>query len=270
MNTLSFSIKPQYVKQTDAKEKFPDGKGGYKEFPLHKVQKQLRDDFDNLPEFTIITAPTGMGKSYAFPFPVLRSKLKGGFGGVSNGIRGLIVLPTNALIDELHENFTKTFPELKIGKITGKHLNELEKKGINRWFEVLEISKQNDLCITNPDIINYAMHGGYFKSNSNEEYHKAYQVKTGRKEFPNFLQSFDYIVFDEYHLYDESQIANFFTLVYMREIFLNENQKIKYLFVSATPEAGLKEVLDDFDYQYTEIIEEIVDDKTNASILAPI
>jgi CRISPR-associated endonuclease/helicase Cas3 len=246
MNTLSFSIKPQYVKQTETKGKFPDEKGGFNKYPLHLVQKKMKEDFDSLPEFTIITAPTGTGKSYAFPFPVQKSKTNKRF---SSSIRGLIVLPTNALIDELHENFTKTFPELKIGKITGKHLDELQKKRFDRWLEVINIAQENDLIITNPDIINYAMHGGY---------HNAYWGKTGKKEFPNLLQKFDYIVFDEYHLYDESQIANFFTLAYLRDIFLHENQKLKYLFVSATPENGLKEILKDFKLDYTEIFEEIV------------
>jgi len=258
MKPIEFNIKPQYVKQTDSVGRFPVGKGNFKEFPLHLVQKMMKEDFDKFSEFTIITAPTGTGKSYAFPFPILNSKKQGGFGGLRKGKRGLIVLPTNALIDELHENFSVTYKNLKTGKITGKYLNVLKKKGFDRWMEIINISKQNDLIITNPDIINYAMHGGY---------HKNYWGKTGRKEFYNFLQVFDYIVFDEYHLYDESQIANILTLTFMRNIFIQENNKIKYLFVSATPEAGLKEILQDFNFEYEEIIEEIIEEKSNARII---
>jgi len=164
MKPIEFSIKSQYVKQTDSLGKFPDGKGGFNEYPLHLVQKRMKEDFEQFRDFTIITAPTGTGKSYAFPFPVLNSKNNGGFGGLRQGKRGLIVLPTNALIDELHENFTDTFKEIKIGKLTGKHLNELQKKGFDRWLKILKISHQNDLIITNPDIINYAMHGGYHQN----------------------------------------------------------------------------------------------------------
>ena len=223
-------------------------------FPVRE-EVALKEDFETFPDFTIITAPTGTGKSYAFPFPVLNSKSKDGFGGLREGKRGLIVLPTNALIDELHENFTNTFTEIEIGKITGKYLNELQKKGFARWTEIIKISQQNDLIITNPDIINYAMHGGY---------HQKYRGKTGRKEFHNFLEVFDYIIFDEYHLYDESQIANILTLIFMRDIFFNKNHKIKYLFVSATPESGLKEILQDFNIEFEEIIEEIVENSNNA------
>ncbi|MFW5982943.1 MAG: type I-D CRISPR-associated helicase Cas3' [bacterium] len=249
-------MKPQYVKQTDALGQFPDGKGNINEFPLHLVQKRIKEDFDNFPEFTVITAPTGTGKSYAFPFPVLESQQKGSFGGLRQGKRGLVVLPTNALIDELHENFSDMYKnEISIGKITGKHLNEIHKKGFDRWTGILEIAQSKDLIITNPDIINYAMHGGY---------HKRYWGKTGRNDFHNFLDFFDYIIFDEYHLYDEAQIANILTLTYMRELFSRENHKIKYLFVSATPEKGLQEVLKDFRHEHTEIIEEIVSDKEKA------
>lgn len=259
MKQIQFNIKPQYVKQTDTYGKFPDGKGSYNEFPLHLVQKRIKEDFDNFPEFTVITAPTGTGKSYAFPFPVLNSQRKGGFGGLRKGKRGLIVLPTNALIDELHENFSNMYKnEISIGKITGNHLNELQKKGFDRWTGILEIAQSNDLIITNPDIVNYAMHGGY---------HKNYWGKTGRKEFHNFLDFFDYIIFDEYHLYDEAQIANILTLTYMREIFSRENHKIKYLFVSATPEKGLQQVLTDFKHEHEEIIEEIVSESEKARVI---
>lgn len=255
MKQINFSIKPQFVKQTDTVGQFPDGKGNYNEFPLHLVQKQIKEDFDKFPYFTVITAPTGTGKSYAFPFPVLNSQQKGSFGGIRQGKRGLVVLPTNALIDELHENFSNMYRnEISIGKITGKHLNELQKKGFERWTGILEIAQSNDLLITNPDIINYAMHGGYTRLRQN----------TGRKEIHNFLGLFDYIIFDEYHLYDEAQIANILTLTYIHEIFNNENHKIKYLFVSATPEKGLQEVLKDFKLDHKEIIEDIVSDSEKA------
>jgi CRISPR-associated endonuclease/helicase Cas3 len=251
MNTFTIKIKPQYVKLTTEKEIFTNGKESF----LHEVQKRMKLDFDKFPEFTIITAPTGTGKSYAFPFPVINSKKKNSAFD-EDKIRGLIVLPTNALIDELSENFSKTYPFLKIEKLTGKTLDDYAVKGFNRWLKVLELCKgDTDLVITNPDIINYAMHGGYHTN--------AWQ-NTGRKEFHNFLESFGYVIFDEYHLYDESQIANILTLTYLRNIFLNENSKIKYLFASATPEKSLKDILINQGYTLEEIIEEITEDNSNA------
>jgi CRISPR-associated endonuclease/helicase Cas3 len=251
MDKFSIKIKPQFVKLTNEKETFPNGQECF----LHEVQKRMKLDFDKFPEFTIITAPTGTGKSYAFPFPVINSK-KNPKPFDEGKIRGLIVLPTNALIDELTENFTKTYPFLNIKKITGKTLDEFSIKGFDRWLKILELCKgDTDLIITNPDVINYAMHGGYHQS--------AWQ-NTGRKEFYNFLESFGYIIFDEYHLYDESQIANILTLVYLRDIFLKENNRIKFFFVSATPEKSLKEILEIKGYKVEEIIETIVEDSYNA------
>ncbi|MDD4821917.1 MAG: type I-D CRISPR-associated helicase Cas3' [Bacteroidales bacterium] len=251
MEKFTIKIEPQYVKLTDEKEIFPNGRECF----LHEVQKRMKLDFEMFPEFTIITAPTGTGKSYAFPFPIVNSK-KNPKPFDKGRIRGLIVLPTNALIDELKESFSKTYPFLNIKKITGKTLDEFAVKGFDRWEKVMELCKgDTDLIITNPDIINYAMHGGY---------HQNTWRNTKRAGFQNFLEGFGYIVFDEYHLYDESQIANILTLVYLRDIYLNNNNLIKFFFVSATPEKALKEILINRNCNVEEIIEEIVDDPHNS------
>ena len=250
MEKFSVKIKPQFVKLTGEKEIFPNGQECF----LHEVQKRMKLNFDKFPEFTIITAPTGTGKSYAFPFPVMNA-LKHPNPFDVGKIRGLIVLPTNALIEELSKNFSATYPILKVKNITGNTLDEFAIKGFDRWLKVLELCKESDLIITNPDIINYAMHGGY---------HKFAWQNTGRKEFYNFLELFGYIIFDEYHLYDESQIANILTIIYLRDVFLNENSKIKYFFVSATPEKALKTILQKKGYDVEEIIESIVEDSIGA------
>lgn len=246
MDRFSIRVRPQFVALTEEKETFPNGQVCF----LHNFQKRMKLDFRSFPEFSIITAPTGTGKSYAFPFPVINAKNNPAPFDVGK-VRGLIVLPTNALIDELCENFSRTYPFLNIKKITGKSLDEFAVKGFDRWAKVLELCKGDaDLIITNPDIINYAMHGGYHQN--------AWQ-STGRKEFHNFLECFGYIVFDEYHLYDESQIANILTLIYLRDIFLQENSKVKYFFVSATPERALKDILINKGYVVEEVIEQIIE-----------
>ncbi|MGB0861370.1 MAG: type I-D CRISPR-associated helicase Cas3' [Saprospiraceae bacterium] len=260
MDNFTIKINPQYVKQTDELEMI-DGK----ERRLHEVQKRMKLDFEQLPEFTIITAPTGTGKSYAFPFPVLKSKkAPKGIDDVEQ-VRGLIVLPTNALISELTESFRKTYKEqgVIVNQLTGPELNKHEVKGHNRWKKAIEIAEESDILITNPDLINFAMHGGY------HQYH--WNNKTATTRFSSFLDKFNYIIFDEYHLYDEAQIANILTLVKLREFFLqNEKPKkgsvhgVRFLFVSATPEVGLKNIFEEEGYEHTEIIEQIVNEKNNA------
>ena len=105
MDSFSININPQYVKLTEEQEMI-DGKICY----LHEVQKRIKLDFEQLPEFTIITAPTGTGKSYAFPFPVLNTKSKPNDFD-NEEVRGLIILPTNALISELTASFRKTYKD---------------------------------------------------------------------------------------------------------------------------------------------------------------
>jgi CRISPR-associated endonuclease/helicase Cas3 len=249
--SFQISVKPQYVPLTTEREII-----GGKDCLLHEVQRRMKLDFDKLPEFTVVTAPTGTGKSYAFPFPVLKSKANEDFYDTNNKkVKGLIVLPTNALINELTESFKATYPQLKISRLTSIELNERQVKGFARWETALTICKENDLVITNPDIINFAMHGGYHQF--------SYENKTGAREFHNFLSLFQYIIFDEYHLYDEAQIANLLTLVKMREWLLPEH-KMRYFFVSATPEVSLIEILRGEEYEVEEIIETITDVPQNA------
>lgn len=248
---FQISVRPQYVPLTSEREII-----GGKDCLLHEVQRRMKLDFDTLPEFTVVTAPTGTGKSYAFPFPVLKSKVNEDFYDTKNEkVKGLIVLPTNALINELTESFKATYPQLKISRLTGVELNERQVKGFARWETTLSICKENDLVITNPDIINFAMHGGYHQF--------ANENKTGAREFHNFLALFQYIIFDEYHLYDEGQIANLLTLTKLREWLLPEH-KMRYFFVSATPEPNLIEILKGEEYVVEEIIEKITDEPLNA------
>jgi CRISPR-associated endonuclease/helicase Cas3 len=255
MDSFSINIKPQYVQLTDELEMI-DGR----QRRLHEVQKRIKMDFEQLPEFTIITAPTGTGKSYAFPFPVLNAKNQpANIDSEYENVRGLIVLPTNALISELTASFQKTYKAqgVVVNQLTGPELDKHQVKGHERWKKAIEIVQQSDLVITNPDLINYAMHGGYHQW--------AGHSKTGSTRFSTFLAKFNYIIFDEYHLYDEAQIANILTLARLRDFFLRNNKVekgsihgVRLLFVSATPEEGLKRILESEGYEYEEIVEPIV------------
>ncbi|MEM7369556.1 MAG: type I-D CRISPR-associated helicase Cas3' [Bacteroidota bacterium] len=252
MDSFTIHIRPQYVKLTEEEERI-----GGKVCRLHEVQKRMKVDFLSLPEFTIITAPTGTGKSYAFPFPVLQAAQHS-----IDKVRGLIVLPTNALISELTASFRQTYENLNISQLTGPELDKYDLRGLKRWKKAIEITESSDLVITNPDILNYAMHGGYHKWAGN--------TNTSMSRFDVFFKKFNFLIFDEYHLYDEAQIANILTLVKLRRFFLqhdipNEQNYygIRFLFVSATPEKGLKEIFESEGYEYEEIIEEIVSEPEN-------
>lgn len=251
MKQITLTIDAQYVALTPETEMINGNL-----CQLHKVQQQIKTAYHLLPEFVIITAPTGTGKSYAFPFPALQAKINPKPFDESN-IRGLIVLPTNALINELTESFTQTYPQLTIKKLSSQELDNAQAKGFNRWREAINIAQQADLLITNPDIINYAMHGGYHATGNYK--------KQGDSEFRTFIEKFQYLIFDEYHLYDEAQIANILTIIKLIQlIFSDSKQRVKFFFVSATPEPKLKTILEQEGYQYQEIIEEITNQPHNA------
>ena len=185
MDNFSIYIKPQYVRQTNEKEVI-NGRACL----LHEVQKRIKLDFDRLPEFTLITAPTGTGKSYAFPFPAINAKKQRKGIGSSRNVRGLIVLPTNALINELTGSFRETYRQLVINQLTGPELNRHEVTGYRRWKKAIDLAESSDLVITNPDIINFAMHGGYHRY--------AWDNKTGDTTFSRFLSTFNYVIFDDF------------------------------------------------------------------------
>src|SRR5881398_3213884 len=109
-NSVSLTILPQFVETTDEV---------YSGRRLHRIQQALMH-YDKLPQFTIITAPTGTGKSFAFPLPIISYKRK----NIKFGERrGIIVSPTNALIKDMETQYKENFPELKVTRLNREKLD---------------------------------------------------------------------------------------------------------------------------------------------------
>jgi CRISPR-associated endonuclease/helicase Cas3 len=236
-DSVSLKILPQFVDTVD--EQFEGRR-------LHKIQQALLH-YDELPEFTVITAPTGTGKSFAFPLPIIHHRKTG---GTFSKRRCIIVSPTNALIDDMEKEYAKSFPMLKISKLNRKKLDELNAKGPDRWNALIQIITDNEVIITNPDLLNFALFGGYYR-------HK------GQKEISEIFARIDYFVFDEYHLYDEEQIANIISWIAVKKALITK--PVKFIFASATPEKGLLGVLQDQGFKPTETIEAVSDKATLSS-----
>jgi CRISPR-associated endonuclease/helicase Cas3 len=228
---VTIKILPQFVETTD---KVFDSQR------LHSIQAAMLE-YDALAEVVILTAPTGTGKSFSFPFPVLASKRRGGL----SQMRCIVVSPTNALIEDMQREYSKKFPELKTEVLNRKKLDSLNAHGLKRWDEILDIIRDNDIVITNPDLLNWAMFGGYSFTNK--------QPHVGR-----LLDKIDYIVFDEYHLYDEEQIANIITWMILKRSLLPA-KAMKFIFASATPEPALVGLLKGYKFEVQELCESITD-----------
>jgi CRISPR-associated endonuclease/helicase Cas3 len=234
--SVSFKIQPQFVQLTD--EEF----NGHR---LHRIQQALLH-YDYLPEMTILTAPTGTGKSFAFPLPIIQHRKTG---SAFSKRRCVIISPTNALIDDMENQYRNNFSQLYISTLNRKRLDELNAKGPDRWNALLSILRDNEIVITNPDLLNFAMFGGYIR-------HK------GQKDVAEIFALIDYFVFDEYHLYDEEQIAHIFSWITLKKALL-PTKPIKFIFASATPEKGLVEAANEQGYHLDEIIEMITADPSH-------
>ena len=95
-DSVSLKLLPQFVETMD--EVFEGRR-------LHKIQQALLH-YDELPEFTVITAPTGTGKSFAFPLPIIQHRKTG---SSFSKRRCIIVSPTSALIEDMAKEYAKIF-----------------------------------------------------------------------------------------------------------------------------------------------------------------
>ena len=242
-NSFKIKIKPQYVATTNT---IYNGRN------LHVIQKTMFHLSDQQEDVLILVAPPGTGKSYSFPLEVDYLK--------ANKItrkRMLIVSPTNALIEDMYGQYTgegngkqkALFPDLEVATLNGKVLDRYGAKGKARWGEFLHVASRHDIVITNPDIINWAMTGGYV---ANDFKFKIDEVST-------LFEEIDYFVFDEYHLYDEEQIAAINAWMLLAKAFLESNYiGCKFIFASATPQEKLPLVLRKQGFQVKVIAEEIL------------
>lgn len=236
-NSVSLTILPQFVETTDEV---------YSGRRLHRIQQALMH-YDKLPPFTIITAPTGTGKSFAFPLPIIQHKQSESF----STLRCVIVSPTNALIEDMEREYKEKFPDLRVTKLNRQKLDELNAKGPARWDALFEVLTANEVIITNPDLLNFVMFGGYAR-------HK------GQHEITQIFARVGYFVFDEYHLYDEEQIANIISWIIFAQATAAGSRN-KFVFASATAEPGLVGVLRQQGFEPAEMVEQISDQQTSSS-----
>lgn len=237
---IKIQIKPQFVVTSSTKFR-----GHY----LHSFQETMLNINDLEEEVLILTAPTGTGKSYSFPLPIIAHKERNELAKR----RALIISPTNALINDMEKEYQGLAERegLKITKLNAEKLNKLGAKGTNRWEAILRIIKKHDIIITNPDILNWAMTGGYSYRNWQDT---VWQL----------VEMVHYFIFDEYHIYDEEQIGNIIGwMLFTKRMPKGGLKSKKFIFASATPEPALANLLKQYDFSVS-IKNEIILDKRSS------
>jgi len=218
---VQITLKPQFVTTTNTK---------FRGNHLHSFQETMLHLDQLEEEVLILTAPTGTGKSYSFPLPIIQYKeLK-----QLAPKRALIISPTNALIEDMCREYADlaSREKLKITELNSKILDRIDgARGTKRWTEILKLISKNDIAITNPDILNWAMTGGYSFQNWQEQ-------------VTELIKMVHYFIFDEYHIYDEEQIGNIIGwMLFIKMIFKERFKTKKFIFASATPEPALANLL---------------------------
>ena len=201
-----------------------------------KTFKAIRD-----PDVDVVfnTAMTGDGKSLAAYLPAL----------VDNR-RVLAMYPTNELILDQCEQIKSYCPlfsrDITPERMFSEHLYDLRAElELSSQANAIEyLAEGHEVLLTNPDIFNLLANFKYMSENQNPD-----------RLLQTILNYYDVFLFDEFHIYDVSQVVSVLTaMLYIIKQTRGTRDQKKFVFLSATPNQLLSECLDQSGLRY-EIIE---------------
>ena len=181
------------------------------------------------------TAMTGDGKSLAAYLPTLLDNR-----------RVLAMYPTIELIlDQLRQ--IKSYCEMFNRDITpecmfSEHLYELraELELGNQARAIAFLAGGHEILLTNPDIFNLIANFKYMSKHQNPD-----------RLLQTILNCYDIFLFDEFHIYDVSQVISVLTaMLYIIEQTRGTGTEKKFVFLSATPNPLLLECLEQSGLRY--------------------
>ena len=206
-----------------------------------KTYNAIRD-----PEIDVVfnTAMTGDGKSLAAYLPAL-----------VDGCPVLAMYPTNALIQDQLEQISSYCAlfnrNITPGDMFSERLYELraELELGSQERAIAFLGQQHEILLTNPDIFNLIANFKYMGEHKNPD-----------RLLQPIVDSYDVFLFDEFHLYDVSQVMAVLTaMLYIIKQTRQTRQRKKFVFLSATPNplllaclerSGLRYEIIEGDYQY--------------------
>ena len=187
------------------------------------------------------TAMTGDGKSLAAYLPALTENKS-----------TLAMYPTNELIKDQErqvQGYCQWFAQhIACDKMFSKRLSELRAELMDlrgQKAAIEHLALKNPILLTNPDIFNLIANFHYL----NPEYENPDQL------VQHIIDYYDLFVFDEFHIYDVSQVISVLTtMLYFIEQGRGKFGQKKFVFLSATPNPLLLNCLEKANLRY-EIIE---------------
>lgn len=226
MSIKEYRFEPEYLPYSNRR---------FLDKDIHDFQESMQDLFSSKSDCLFISAPTGTGKTFAFGLPTFSEP------NVFQRRKTLIIAPTNLLINEMYENLSELkrqnaeIEDVNIKKLTGKDL--IQRSLIKREEEIQQSFINNDILISNPDIISLLVSGFYY-SNAR----KGQNFRINRLKNPqDIFSKLDVIIFDEYHRYSEEEIGKILSFIVMSRLTGN---RMKAIFTSATPEEKVMHILE--------------------------
>ena len=185
------------------------------------------------------TAMTGDGKSLAAYLPALL-----------NNHRVLAMYPTNELIRDQREQI-KSYCEMFNHDITPECMFSERLYDLRADLELISqastiefLAAGHEVLLTNPDIFNLIANFKYMGGHQNPD-----------RLLQTVLNCYDIFLFDEFHIYDVSQVVSVLTaMLYIIEQAQGTRERKKFVFLSATPSPLLLECLEQSGLRY-EVIE---------------
>ena len=231
---IKLSVKPVYSRKAKTVP-IKNGPEGL-ELRQHQVEtyKAIQD-----PDVDVIfnKAMTGDGKSLAAYLSAL-----------TEGKAILSMYPTNELIKDQErqvQEYCQWFEQsIACDKMFGEQLSELraeltDLRGQKAAIEFLAL--KNPILLTNPDIFNLIANFQYL----NPEYENPDQL------VQHIINSYDLFIFDEFHIYDVSQVISVLTtMLYFIEQGRGKFEQKKFIFLSATPSPLLLDCLEKANLRY--------------------
>lgn len=176
------------------------------------------------------TALTGDGKTLAALLPALNGQKSLG--------KAIFNYPTNELIRDQARQISEWSKKLnaltQVGQLNAHKLSILmREEGFDKPETLQVIASDNDIVLTNPDIFTLINRFYYNLRWGNI-------AKTAQKWFAQYR----YIVFDEFHIFNASQITNVLDGIAFIRANSTDRYPTKFLFLSATPDKLILNALD--------------------------